>query len=399
VDTQTAAAAASQADERGTVVPSALLIAALSLANAIGFLPSTVMPVWVDHLDPPPGWPTWYGGALASLQLAVLTLGNLAAPRMTAAIPPRRSGPIVAPAVAVGFFLMSMREPAAQILGASISGLSCGCLLATANSIAACLPRPQHAFATLQIALVALGVALFFSLPRLLAAHGVGMIFIVLGIAATLATPAFRLLPETPARRVDEAKRTAAGSDSALRPLAILLGLGVLLTSQTALTACLLPAGTRIGLTLPGIGTALSVAAALCLLAPVAARALGERVGTLTPLIAGVLALAATAVLVMQAPTAVLFCALAAALMGLPVFILPYVLALLAGFGGGGRWSAIGPGFMMAGAALGPATAEILRAHLTLEALGLTMALPISVVAATFALCARRPRTGPDSQA
>lgn len=395
--TSTTATGSSDDGQHTTAISSAWLLASLSLANAIGFLPSTVMPVWVGHLRPPSHWPSWYGGAVASLQLAALTIGNLSARRMAGASSPRRAAPIAALAVAAGFLLMSARAPITAIPGALVSGLACGFLLAAANSIAACLPRPQQAFATLQITLVALGVALFFCLPRLLAARGVAMIFIVLAAAAALASPLFRLLPARPVGEDGDGTRIPVPRISVLRPLALLLALAILLTSQTALTACLLPAGKRIGLDLAGTGTALSVAAALCLLAPVAARILGERLGTLPPLIAGALALALTAALVMRAPSPAWFCALAAALMGLPVFILPYVLALLARFGDGGRWSAIGPGFMMAGAAVGPATAEILRAHLALEALGQMMALPIAAAAAAFALAAPRIPTASES--
>lgn len=354
------------------------------------------MPVWVGHLPPPPNWPSWYGGAVASLQLAALTIGNLTARGVVGACPPRRFAPVAALVVGAGFLLMSADAPIAAIPGALTSGLACGFLLASANAIAACLPRPQPAFAMLQITLVALGMALFFVLPRLLAARGVAVVFIVLAAAAALASPAFRLLPARSARKDGDGARLSAPRSSALRPLTLLLALAILLASQTALTACLLPAGRRIGLNLAGIGTALSIAAALCLLAPVAARTLGERLGTLPPLLAGALALAVTAMLVMRAPSPVWFCALAAALMGLPVFILPYVLALLARFGDAGRWSAIGPGFMMAGAAVGPASAEMLRAHITLEALGLMMALPIAAAAATFAIAA--PRMPRDSE-
>src|SRR6185437_8003196 len=165
VDTQISSAASAMRDESDAqLAASPSLLTALSVANAVGFMPSTVMPVWVGHLQAPTHGPAWYGGAIASLQLASLTAGNLTAEWTIGSLSPRRIAPIAAGFVAAGFLLMGCSMPVAVISGAVLSGGACGWLLASANSVAACLARPQQAFALLQIVLVALGIVLFFTL-------------------------------------------------------------------------------------------------------------------------------------------------------------------------------------------------------------------------------------------
>src|SRR6185437_4692031 len=108
---------------------------------------------------------------------------------------PRRIAPIAAGFVAAGFLLMGCSMPVAVISGAVLSGGACGWLLASANSVAACLARPQQAFALLQIVLVALGIVLFFTLPRLLVSYGTGSVFITLALTAGAASLLFQHLP------------------------------------------------------------------------------------------------------------------------------------------------------------------------------------------------------------
>jgi hypothetical protein len=97
-----------------------------------------------------------------------------------------------------------------------------------------------------------------------------------------------------------------------------------------------------------------------------------------------------TAVFVMRASNTAMFLSLVTALMALPLFMLPYVLAVLARFGGAGRWAAVGPGFMMAGAAIGPSFAGFVRTLIPLSGLGDLMAIAIAAAAAVFAFSPHR---------
>ena len=66
--------------------------------------------------------------------------------------------------------------------------------------------------------------------------------------------------------------------------------------------------------------------------------------------------------------------------------MVPYALALLAKFDDEGQWAAIGPGFIMIGAATGPGVAGFVRTTTSFEALGGWMALIIAAAAFAYAL-------------
>jgi hypothetical protein len=365
-------------------------LAALSVANAIGFLPSTCMPIWVGALGESLGWPRWAGGTVATLQLASLTLANLTAQRLLGERPVRSAAPLAAFLAAVGFVLMSIATPLTAISGSVVSGASCGALLAIANAIAGRYGKAQRVFALLQTVLVVLGVVLFFTLPRLEQVLGLPVVFLVLAGCAGLASPVLRAA--LPVEQLETRAVAAAARGVNPRALAILIALAVALASQAALMASIFEAGESVALDPPTVGTFMSGAAILCLIAPLAARALGERWGLVRPAVASTLALSAAAVFVLHPPFASLFLGLVACVMGLPLFIVPYILATLARFGGEGRWSAIGPGFMMAGAAAGPSIAGLLHTRLSLAALGTWMAIPLVASAAAFA-CAAPPES------
>jgi hypothetical protein len=370
--------------------PSRGALAALSLANAIGFMPSTCMPIWVGALGESLGWPRWTGGTVATLQLASLTLANLTALRLSRERPARSAAPLAALVAAVGFVLMSIATPLTAISGSVLSGAGCGALLAIVNAMAGRYGKAQQIFALLQTVLVVLGVVLFFTLPRLEHALGLPVVFLTLAGCAGLAMPILRA--SLPAEQPETRAIAAAAGGLNPRALAILLALSAALASQAALMASIFEAGESVALDPPTVGTFMSGAAILCLVAPLAARALGERWGLVRPAVASTLALSAAAVFVLHPPSAPLFLGLVACLMGLPLFIVPYILASLARFGGEGRWSAIGPGFMMAGAAAGPSIAGLLHARLSLAALGAWMAIPLAASAAVFA-CAVPPES------
>jgi hypothetical protein len=366
--------------------PSPGSLAALSVANAIGFMPSTCMPIWVGVLGASLGWPRWTGGTVATLQLGALTVANLTAGRLLSARDARSVAPLAALVAGLGFSLMSIPTPATAIAGSALSGAACGGLLAIVNAMAGRYGKAQQTFAVLQTVLVMLGILLFFSLPRLEHALGLRSVFLTLAGCAAVAAPLLRagLPSEKPQQQVIGGARARMNP----RALAILLALGAALASQSALMASIFEAGESVALDPPSVGTFMSGAAILCLAAPLLARLLGERWGLVRPAVASTLVLAGAAVFILHPQSAAVFLGLVAGVMGLPLFIVPYILASLARFGGEGRWSAIGPGFMMAGAAAGPSIAGLLHARLSLAALGAWMAIPLTAAAAVFAWAA-----------
>jgi hypothetical protein len=362
--------------------PSWGTLAALSVANAIGFMPSTCMPIWVGALGASLGWPRWTGGTVATVQLGALTLANLLAGRVLAERNARKAAPLAALLAALGFALMSIATPLTVIAGAVLSGAGCGGLLALVNAMAARYGKAQQIFALLQTILVVLGVVLFFTLPRLQHALGLTAVFLTLACCASAAAPLLR--GALPSEKPSKSAIAASAARMNPRALAILLALSAALAAQAALMASIFEAGESVALDPPNVGTFMSGAAILCLAAPLAARALGDRLGLVRPAVVSTLALAVAAAWILHPPSAPVFLGLVACVMGLPLFIVPYILASLARFGGEGRWAAIGPGFMMAGAAAGPSIAGLLHARLTLAALGASMVIPLAAAAAVF---------------
>jgi hypothetical protein len=333
---------------------------ALSSGFAIGFLPSTSMPVWVGQISSHLNWPGWAGGALASLQLGGMTVGNLLGPKILTAGSP--DGPVQALgtwtglAAGAGLLLMGTPWPFAAVTGALISGCACGMLLALVTSAVARAPDAQRNFAMLQLTLVGAGVALFFLLPRALASYGIGMVFTPLGAAVLVAIPALHAIRDRLRPCLSMPDRPVRSR----RAIGVLLALAAMVTSQSAVMTRIMELGGDIGLKMTTIGTILSSASIGCLLWPLAARLIGERWGLLPPLISATLALAMCTACIPRVTSVPAFDGLVVTLMGLPLFIVPYVLALLARFDRGERWAAVAPGFMLAGGAVGPGVASVI---------------------------------------
>jgi len=286
---------------------------------------------------------------------------------------------------------MATKTASGLVIGAIASGIGCGWLLASISSIAACSAYPQRTFAILQLVLVMLAVVLYFSLPRILAAHGVAAAFAVLGACPIIVIPVLQYLPvRAPASRESQSQSRHYQRGLKWKAISVLLALGIVIASQTALMASAMDLGGTIGLGGAAAGTLMSIAAILCLLAPLGARILGDKSGLLVPLVTSTFVLALASAFLTHAYSSLMFFSLLTAVMGLPLFIAPYALAVLAKFGGAGQWAAVGPGFMMGGAAIGPSLGGFIRYMMPLDRLGDCMALTIAAAAIVFALAHAR---------
>ena len=360
------------------------VLGALALANAVGFMPSTAMPIWVAQVAPSLQWPSWTGGALASVQLACLAIANLAAPRAIRIVPCVRLGRLAALSAAIGFVLMAFHSPVFMALGAMLSGAGCGMLLAVVNSIVAGFPNAQRSFALLQLVLVIAGVIVFFALPRLKVLFGISSVFAALSIFAGLALLALRPVRSVPsiARQLPQTHRPPFGA----KAYPIFAALALTLAGQTAMMASVVAVGATLGLSLTSVGMVLSAGAVLCLLGPLGAHALGERFGLIRPLGLAMINLALTEAWLPHVSSTPMFFILVTLLMGLPLFMLPYALAWLARLDAKGTWSAIAPGFMMAGAALGPSLGTFVQSVAPLSVLGEWLALSVGIAIAIIVL-------------
>jgi predicted MFS family arabinose efflux permease len=130
------------------------------------------------------------------------------------------------------------------------------------------------------------------------------------------------------------------------------------------------PLGAAKGFDMQLVGKIMAACAVVMMVGPLLARLLGERMGLRVPVLGFSLLLAADVVLIAQAQGLWLFAAATAALVLLPGFGLPYVIAR-AGNLGDARHAGAAPAFLMLGSALGPALAVPLVVASNWNAFGL----------------------------
>src|SRR5580704_15970360 len=69
-----------------------LMVVRLALVNSVGFSASTIVPLWLGDISAHLGAPAWYGGFVATLQLAACALMNVGTPFVFRSVTPIRLG-------------------------------------------------------------------------------------------------------------------------------------------------------------------------------------------------------------------------------------------------------------------------------------------------------------------
>jgi predicted MFS family arabinose efflux permease len=327
----------------------------LSLPYALGFLSSTIMPVWVSSMAQRHSLSLATVGFIASLELACVALASILSASLLDTRATRRP---IATAIIISILANVAAAGAPTVvlftLARGVAGLTHGFILSDITRRAAQVGNPQRIFAAQLFAIVVCSIVFFVNAPFLLSQLGAGAPFLFCAALGVLALASLTLL-EPP--QTDQQSRRKRQTDSSVPRSSIILSLaGVSLPFcvQASLWAYLTSAADHAGLPLARLATVLAIGAGANLLAPIAADRLSERAAGGTPLVIGFSGLALSAFLIGGQSSPLWF---AAGVIGLPFFNIllgPLLMGALVKLDGSGKIAAAGQAFFMGGLALGP---------------------------------------------
>lgn len=344
------------------------LVVRLALVNSIGFSSSTVVPLWLGDIGAHLGVSTEYGGLAATLQLVACAGSNLATSVLLRTTDPIRL-------IRIGLFCACAANALAALANAPLFLISCVCAgaslgaaLNATNRVVAGFERVQQAYAVFQVTEVCFAASLFFVASAIAQGYGVGAIFAATAVANALGCCLVgrRELPTA------HSQSREIGGISAPWALGVsgLVALMVFFVGQSTVNSFMIPIGRDIGLPTPTISRLLSSGLLSGLLGAFGARVLGERLGTLAPVVAVIVILAAMfpALTAIHSPT--LFAMAALLLPSCTIFVVPYFFTSLARFDRLGRYSSVGPAFLLLGVAAGPSVAVHVQSEWGFRAVG-----------------------------
>lgn len=280
----------------------------------------------------------------------------------------------------LGGYAGSALSQGAVLLVASrlIGGIGEGLLYAAIAATAAETPNADRTFALIWMAVVALAVVLFISLPLMPEWAGARGIFIALGMVILLLLPLLRNIPP----RTNTADAETVHRETDMDSRAVTLGLVAALLAVLANGYYYFVEGIAhlIGLNEAQAGYAMAISAVCALAGPGLAHRLGTRFGRTPPLVLGYLLTGIGAFAVTHVDSQTML-TLAMCISGTAyVFTLPYLLGLAAA-SGGAPLAAIARGGQGIGSASAPAISGlILLGGGTYQQIGV-LALGCAVVA------------------
>lgn len=330
-----------------------LEVATLCIGNAIGFNGPAVMALWVANLMHGDLLPPNRVGWLASGELLLIALGSLSVSALGRYARPRNIGSVAAIIIVVANAIAAVPNVHALVAGRLASGLSMGALLAVVNGVAARRHDAHRVLALMQVSMIALLSVIFLSGPSLTSRFGLGGLFGVFVVLASLvAVFSWFALPNSAA-----GPRTAerVSSSTWWVPLIGCLGLSAALISQNTVWTSIIAIGGDRGFDSHAMRLLLAISCPLCLLGPVSARVLGERFGLMRPLLLGMATILVDLLLIPHTHSIFIFGVYITVLNSLILFCVPYAIAVLSRLDPTGRFASAAPAFMMTGAAVGPA--------------------------------------------
>mgnify|MGYP006077463489 CR=1 FL=1 len=371
----------------------------LGLLAPLGYLGVTVLPFWLGAAIHDGLLPARTVGLVAAGEMLAMAVANMA----TSSFLVRRSIKMLVRAsmtVAIfGSLLSMMPHPLVLVVARLLSGAAFGVLNAAVAATAARQIQPQRSLTAMLLMMMPVLALTAFVTPHVVAWRGLAGLFGVLAMICGLGLFLARKMPdrETPA---------PAG-----------LGLGRVSLSPVALAACfaiaaysasqyvilpfLVVIGAHISISAATIGIIASSSVLFTLPAPALANALGERIGLALPIGSSLAVMGLGAALVLTSTSVVTLTAGTMLLYFAPSFLLPYAFGLLTRFDNQGSYASTFPGFLMVGAAAGPALAGTFAAEgefgrMAILAIGLQIAsLALFVVALRSPKIALAPQFTP----
>lgn len=356
---------------------------ALMVAHCAGMVDLVALPVWVGALVAQYKLDPQRAGALATLFLVGAVASSLFfAPRLR-----RISGRV---ASALGFAVA-----AAAFIGVSftsvyvamatlhvVAGMGAACALSFTHGTIACSERPHRLFALVSAALGLFAVVFLGATPRLVAALGGPVLFLVLGGVMTVAAVVCALLfPRLPA---------ADGSASAAPAAAVgridaavvfgALGLSCMGVVQAMIFSFLQRVGMDRGFGMEAVTGVLIALGLVNLLPAPLAGLLERRWSARVVVMAGPVVQAALALTIAQSSAFAPYAGAAMFFAAVLIFTHPFAFGLIARLDPSGRTLAATPAMLMIGSAIGPVLGGTLVKFHGYGSLGLA-AVPIACIA------------------
>jgi predicted MFS family arabinose efflux permease len=239
----------------------------------------------------------------------------------------------------------------------------------------------------MQGAAVLLITVVFFVSPWFIDRLGPPGFFVILaGLSAVMVVTILACAPAVSFSRTVKARVTRVIK---LVPLMGCVAVVALFTGQGTIGTYIITIGNAAGFDSHTLSTVLAVSLPVGLLGPIAARALGARVGLVRTLLLALLLLAISDLLVVKTRSLIAFSLLYAGLGLLVEFCVPYAIALLSRLDQLGRAASAAPACMIGGLAIGPALgARVVAGATDFQTLAFVSASCVAAAVALFAISA-----------
>ncbi|EEG08590.1 MFS transporter [Pseudogulbenkiania ferrooxidans] len=297
-------------------------------------------------------------GRLFSAELGAMSAATLPAYYWLPRFDWRRAA-LVAALVFIGANLVSALVPgyAALLALRVLSALAGGSLMILCLSAAAMTPNPDRVYGFWVMGQLVLGAVGLAVLPTLFDRYGIAVCYLGLAGLMALSSPLVRYLPAAPAPRVAAASANVAATDFVL-PAGI--GIAAVLTFYISLSGVWTFVGAiaaKAAISPQTSGNILAIATLLGVVGAASASAIGNRLRRVWVLLAGYALMIGAVALLIGTPDTLRF---TLATFGFKIawtFVLPFILASLAGIDRSGRLMSTTNLVIGGGLAIGPALA------------------------------------------
>lgn len=349
-------------------------LTAMAAGYGVGMMGFILLPIWIGAAVRDLNLVDAYVGWLAAAHLGGVAAASLGFSVIVDRLDRRRLAMFGAVLALAGnlasVFIHSIDD---LMVARVICGLGEGVLLTAISAAASGARNPVRAFTIMSFGLAIMAVLAFPLMPRLIGLYGAPGAFGLMAVAEILCIPALLWLPSRP-----EQSGLDMPSGGSLRELLtdgkVLLALvayAIFYISDSIIWPFLERIGAQAGLSLMGVSILLAVASVISLAAPVAAHALGLRLGRAAPIAVGTMILALNACIIADSGSPYIFSGTVIVFAFLVLFITPYILEIFSSLDPKGRVAGASPAFMSIGNALGPmASALILEEGMGFKGLG-----------------------------
>ena len=345
------------------------------------------MPLWLDGVAGHFAMPVWFAGLAVILQLGGAALFNLATPILF------RDRPLLslargAMAVAgVAYMLALIPNAFIFIFALFLSGAALGVGLNVTNRLMGSTEHVQHGYALFVLMEVIVATLLFLSGSVLIERFGLVAVFAELALMAGVAIVLlFRLPIAGVMARTESQKGATALSRAGFVGLA---AFGCFFIGQATINSFMPVIGQLAGLSQAAANQAIGLGMPFGFFGGMLARIVGERVRPMVPVIFVITLLACVAPALAIVHDASFFRIGVIVLACSTMFVVPYFFAQLGAFDHGGRFTSFGPAMMLAGLAVGPSSAVLLRSWFGIGAVGVFSAVMLVIGGLAFVLAVR----------